>query len=214
MKGVGDGVEGAEHLVEPWPLVAGRTTQPGDHDLRDRIDEDTLAEGTGGEDGPVRVAMVDVPLRTVAVVRHQGGHGTGVPGGAVAARTQVGDPGFRDDPAAPDHPAQAVQFAEAGEIAQGDVKGAAEMLGHWWVVAGEVVGGFKKGTGMGFPTANVVLPRSTPLAYGIYIFMQTAAGRGAGAALGMIAVVIVGLAMYVSQRIIERGTAAHSMAKI
>lgn len=53
-----------------------------------------------------------------------------------------------------------------------------------------------------------------PLAYGIYIFMQTAAGRGAGAALGMIAVVIVGLAMYVSQRIIERGTAAHSMAKI
>ena len=44
--------------------------------------------------------------------------------------------------------------------------------------------------------------------------MQTAAGRGAGAALGMIAVVIVGLAMYVSQRIIERGTAAHSMAKI
>ncbi|MDX2156821.1 MAG: bifunctional riboflavin kinase/FAD synthetase [Hyphomicrobiaceae bacterium] len=63
------------------------------------------------------------------------------------------------------------------EIAQGDVRGAAEMLGHWWVVAGEVVGGFKKGTGMGFPTANIVLPRSTPLAYGIYAVFVDALGR-------------------------------------
>ncbi len=54
------------------------------------------------------------------------------------------------------------------EIAQGDVAGAAEMLGHWWSVSGEVVGGAKLGTGMGYPTANIVLPRSTPLAYGIY----------------------------------------------
>ena len=34
--------------------------------------------------------------------------------------------------------------------------------------------------------------------------MQTAAGRGPGAALGVIAVVIVGIGTYVSQRIIER----------
>jgi riboflavin kinase/FMN adenylyltransferase len=63
------------------------------------------------------------------------------------------------------------------EIAQGDVKGAAEMLGHWWAVEGEVVGGFKKGTGMGYPTANIVLPRSTPLAYGIYAVFVDALGR-------------------------------------
>ena len=54
------------------------------------------------------------------------------------------------------------------EIAQGDVKGAAEMLGHWWAVGGTVVGGAKRGTGMGYPTANIVLPRATPLAHGIY----------------------------------------------
>jgi len=44
-----------------------------------------------------------------------------------------------------------------------------------------------------------------PLAYGLYIFMQTAAGRGPGAALGIIAVLIVGFATYVSHHIIERG---------
>ena len=43
-----------------------------------------------------------------------------------------------------------------------------------------------------------------PLSYAIYAYMQTAAGRGPGAALGVIAVVIVGIGTYFSQRIIER----------
>jgi riboflavin kinase/FMN adenylyltransferase len=69
------------------------------------------------------------------------------------------------------------------EIAQGDVAGAASMMGHWWSVTGEVVGGAKRGTGMGFPTANVLLPRTTPLAYGIYaVFVDTPEGRFQGAA--------------------------------
>ena len=69
------------------------------------------------------------------------------------------------------------------EIAQGDVAGAAAMMGHWWSVTGEVVGGAKRGTGMGFPTANVVLPRTTPLAYGIYaVFVDSPDGRHQGAA--------------------------------
>ena len=69
------------------------------------------------------------------------------------------------------------------EIAQGDVKGAAEMLGHWWSVKGKVVGGFKKGTGMGYPTANIALPRTTPLAYGIYaVLVDAPDGRHEGAA--------------------------------
>lgn len=69
------------------------------------------------------------------------------------------------------------------EIAQGDVAGAATMMGHWWSVTGEVVGGAKRGTGMGFPTANIVLPRTTPLAYGIYaVFVDTPEGRHQGAA--------------------------------
>ena len=68
--------------------------------------------------------------------------------------------------------------AEAGEVfsssavrlklAQGDVRGAAHDLGHWWRVAGPVVGGAKRGTGLGFPTANVPMPKGTALGHGIY----------------------------------------------
>jgi iron(III) transport system permease protein len=46
-----------------------------------------------------------------------------------------------------------------------------------------------------------------PLAYGIYLFMQSPAGRGAGAALGVIAVVIVGIATYAAHVISERDRA-------
>ena len=64
-----------------------------------------------------------------------------------------------------------------------------------------------------FATASVELSATimlvsaesdAPLAYGIYEFMQSAAGRGPGAALGIIAVLIVGVATYVSHRVIER----------
>jgi riboflavin kinase/FMN adenylyltransferase len=70
------------------------------------------------------------------------------------------------------------QVAEAGRVfssgairaalARGDVKGAAEVLGHWWRVAGKVIGGAHRGEGLGFPTANVALPRGTALLHGIY----------------------------------------------
>lgn len=73
--------------------------------------------------------------------------------------------------------------AVRAEIAQGDVRGAAEMLGDWWTVSGEVVGGAHRGTGMGFPTANVVLPRATLLAFGIYaVFVDIDGHRYQGAA--------------------------------
>ena len=68
--------------------------------------------------------------------------------------------------------------AEAGEtfsssgvrlhLAQGDVKGAAHMLGENWRVAGKVVGGAKRGAGLGYPTANVPMPKGTGLGHGIY----------------------------------------------
>jgi riboflavin kinase/FMN adenylyltransferase len=68
-------------------------------------------------------------------------------------------------------------------LARGDVAGAAEVLGHWWRVSGPVVGGFKRGTGMGFPTANVALAPGTDLAHGIYAARVYAEGRAfAGAA--------------------------------
>jgi riboflavin kinase / FMN adenylyltransferase len=53
-------------------------------------------------------------------------------------------------------------------LAQGDVRGAARLLGREWRVAGTVVGGAKRGTGLGFPTANIPLPRGTALGHGIY----------------------------------------------
>jgi riboflavin kinase/FMN adenylyltransferase len=68
--------------------------------------------------------------------------------------------------------------AEAGEVfsssqvrlhlAQGDVKGATHMLGEPWRVAGKVVGGAQRGAGLGYPTANVPMPKGTTLGHGIY----------------------------------------------
>jgi riboflavin kinase / FMN adenylyltransferase len=54
------------------------------------------------------------------------------------------------------------------KLAQGDVIGAARALGRWWRVRGKVVGGAKRGTGLGFPTANIPLAKGTALAHGIY----------------------------------------------
>ena len=54
------------------------------------------------------------------------------------------------------------------ELAQGDIEGATALLGHTWRVAGEVKGGAKRGTGMGYPTANIGLAPGTALAHGIY----------------------------------------------
>lgn len=53
-------------------------------------------------------------------------------------------------------------------LAQGDVRGAAHMLGDPWRVAGRVVGGARRGTDMGFPTANLAMPKGTTLGHGIY----------------------------------------------
>jgi iron(III) transport system permease protein len=75
-------------------------------------------------------------------------------------------------------------------------------------------GGILAGFVTSFATAAVELSATimlvsresdAPLAYGIYEFMQSAAGRGPGAALGMIAVLMVGLGTYFSYRLIERG---------
>jgi len=96
---------------------------------------------------------------------------------------------------------------------------AAESLGasKWGTIRRVVVplmsGGILAGFVTSFATAAVELSATimlvakegdAPLAYGIYVFMQSAAGRGPGAALGIIAVVIVGLGTYASHVIIER----------
>jgi iron(III) transport system permease protein len=55
--------------------------------------------------------------------------------------------------------------------------------------------------------ATIVLSTSAdqaPMSFGIYLYMQSIAGRGPGAALGVIAVVIVGLGTYLSYRLTNR----------
>ena len=80
------------------------------------------------------------------------------------------------------------------------------------VVVPLMTGGILAGFITSFATASVELSATimlvnaesdAPLAFGIYEFMQSAAGRGPGAALGIIAVLIVGIATYISHRVIE-----------
>tara|TARA_R110001592_G_scaffold182501_1_gene425780 strand:- start:992 stop:2716 length:1725 start_codon:yes stop_codon:yes gene_type:complete len=77
------------------------------------------------------------------------------------------------------------------------------------LMSGGIVAGFVTS----FATASVELSATimlvsqesdAPLAYGIYEFMQSASGRGPGAALGIIAVLIIGIATYLSHRIINK----------
>lgn len=76
-----------------------------------------------------------------------------------------------------------------------------------------MIGGMLAGFVTSFATAAVelsatlMLVQSTsdaPLAYGLYVFMQSPAGRGAGAALGIIAVILVAVCSLISNWIIER----------
>jgi iron(III) transport system permease protein len=56
-------------------------------------------------------------------------------------------------------------------------------------------------------SATIVLSSSAstaPLSYGIYLYMQSIAGRGPGAALGVIAVALVGIGTYISYRLTDR----------
>jgi iron(III) transport system permease protein len=81
------------------------------------------------------------------------------------------------------------------------------------IVTPLMTGGLLAGFVTSFATAAVELSATlllvarssdAPIAYGIYVYMQSAAGRGPGAALGVIAVVVVAIATYVAYRVAER----------
>ena len=83
-----------------------------------------------------------------------------------------------------------------------------------------MTGGLLAGFVTSFATAAVELSAvlmlvqsnsDAPLAYGIYVLMQTPAGRGAGAALGVIAVLIVALCMGLSQLAVGRSQRARGL---
>ena len=62
-------------------------------------------------------------------------------------------------------------------LGEGDPAAAAEILGYWWRIAGTVVGGDKRGHGLGFPTANIKVPPGFGLKHGIYAVRATIAGE-------------------------------------
>ena len=75
-----------------------------------------------------------------------------------------------------------------------------------------MAGGILAGFVTSFITAAVELSATimlttaqsnAPMSYGIYLYMQSIAGRGPGAALGVLAVIIVALGTYFSHRIIS-----------
>ncbi|HEY8564604.1 MAG TPA: iron ABC transporter permease [Beijerinckiaceae bacterium] len=87
------------------------------------------------------------------------------------------------------------------------------------VVVPLMMGGILAGFVSSFATAAVELSATlmlvqntsdAPLAYGLYVFMQSPAGRGPGAALGVVAVLLVAVCTYLSHLVIERGQRAKS----
>lgn len=90
--------------------------------------------------------------------------------------------------------------------------GAGRMLILAKIVVPLMVGGLAAGFVTSFATAAVELSATlvlvtrdvdAPLSYGIYIFMQGAAGRGPGAALSVIAVLLVAVCTWLANRIAE-----------
>jgi len=98
---------------------------------------------------------------------------------------------------------------------------AAENLGanRWRTIRRVVVplmaGGILAGFVTSFITAAVEISETilltsreslAPMSYGIYLYMQSIAGRGPGAALGVIAVVLVAVGTYLSHRFVAANT--------
>jgi iron(III) transport system permease protein len=81
------------------------------------------------------------------------------------------------------------------------------------IVVPLMTGGILAGFVSSFSTAAVELSATlmlvqtnsdAPLAFGLYVFMQSASGRGPGAALGVIAVLLVAVCAFLSHLIVER----------
>ncbi len=90
------------------------------------------------------------------------------------------------------------------------------------IVVPLMVGGILAGFVTSFATAAVELSATlmlvqsnadAPLAYGLYVFMQSPAGRGPGAALGVIAVLLVAACTLVSQYILDRSQKSRGASK-
>lgn len=100
------------------------------------------------------------------------------------------------------------------EVAQS--LGAGRMRTIRRVVVPLMAGGILAGFVTSFITAAVELSATilltsaqsqAPMSYGIYLYMQSISGRGPGAALGVLAVIVVAIGTYLSHRFVERARA-------
>jgi iron(III) transport system permease protein len=85
-----------------------------------------------------------------------------------------------------------------------------------------MTGGILAGFVTSFITAAVELSATimlvsadsqAPMSYGIYLYMQSVAGRGPGAALGVLAILIVAVGTYLSHRVVERASSRLTPSK-
>jgi iron(III) transport system permease protein len=100
------------------------------------------------------------------------------------------------------------------------VSGAPRLRAFRRVVLPLILGGVVAGGVLVFITAAVEFSTTitlvsrveqSPLAYGIYIYSQSPLGRGAAAALGVVAIVIVALGTYLANRLSGRGRMAFNL---
>ncbi len=100
------------------------------------------------------------------------------------------------------------------------VSGAPRLRAFRRVVLPLILGGVVAGGVLVFVTAAVEFSATiilvsrieqSPLAYGIYVYSQSALGRGAAAALGVVAIVIVALGTYLANRLSGRGKMAFTL---
>ena len=196
----------------------GGTTHVGADVHGDRGHEQLIAERRG-----IRAAVLfaDVPADLVARLRRC----------AVTVRTGLGRGGLPED-ALGHQPAEEVgQLAvrrlpyalrsciAALQQVHTSLEEAAESLGATKlrtirrVMVPLMAGGILAGFVTSFVTAAVELSATilltssqsqAPMSYGIYLYMQSIAGRGPGAALGVLAIAVVALGTYASHLIVER----------
>jgi riboflavin kinase/FMN adenylyltransferase len=60
-------------------------------------------------------------------------------------------------------------------LLHGNPRAAADILGYWWTVMGEVISGDQRGRDIGFPTVNIVMPENSAPRIGIYAVRVRAA---------------------------------------
>ena len=87
------------------------------------------------------------------------------------------------------------------------------------IVVPLMMGGILAGFVISFVTAAVEISETilltsreslAPMSYGIYLYMQSIAGRGPGAALGVIAVALVAVGTYLSHRFVAANSPQNS----